>query len=57
MLSLNDHSELFVVDDDDTMRDALSAMFAGEGYHVRGFAEGGSFLEVARERPPACCST
>ena len=47
-------SEIFVVDDDETMRDALSAMFAPEGCRVTCFAEGQAFLVAARARTPAC---
>jgi FixJ family two-component response regulator len=47
-------SEIFVVDDDEIMRDALSAMLAPEGCRVTCFAEGRSFLAAARVRTPAC---
>ena len=47
-------TEIFVVDDDETMRDTLSAMFAPEGCRVTCFAEGQSFLVAARARTPAC---
>lgn len=47
-------SEIFVVDDDETMRDTLSAVFAPEGCRVTCFAEGQSFLAAARARTPAC---
>jgi FixJ family two-component response regulator len=47
-------AELFIVDDDDMVRDALSVVFAGEGYQVSGFNEGNSFLAAARMRTPAC---
>jgi len=46
--------EIFIVDDDATVRDALSVVFSLEGYHVSGFADGNSFLAAARARPPAC---
>ena len=42
--------EVFVVDDDASMLDLLDTMFTYEGYHVTGFAEGGSFLDAARIR-------
>ena len=54
-------SEIFVVDDDETMRDTLSAVFAPEGCRVTCFAEGQSFLVAARARTPnwgrspVCC--
>jgi FixJ family two-component response regulator len=47
-------NEIFVVDDDEVMRDALSAVLAPEGCRVTCFAEGQSFLAAARERTPAC---
>ena len=49
-----DGSEIFVVDDDEMMRDTLSAVLAPEGCRVTCFAEGHSFLEAARARTPAC---
>ena len=47
-------TEIFVVDDDETMRDTLSAVFTPEGYRVTCFAEGQSFLIAARARTPSC---
>ena len=47
-------SEIFVVDDDEAMRDTLSAVLAPEGCRVTCFAEGQSFLVAARARTPAC---
>jgi two-component system response regulator FixJ len=47
-------TEIFVVDDDETMRDTLSAVFVPEGCRVTCFAEGQSFLVAARSRTPAC---
>jgi two-component system response regulator FixJ len=47
-------SEIFVVDDDEMMRDTLSAMFTPEGCRVTCFAESQSFLVAARARTPAC---
>jgi FixJ family two-component response regulator len=47
-------SEIFVVDDDETMRDTLSAVLAPEGCRVTCFAEGRTFLAAARLRTPAC---
>jgi two-component system response regulator FixJ len=46
--------KLFVVDDDDAVRNLLSAVFAHEGYQVVGFAEGNSFLTAARLHTPSC---
>jgi FixJ family two-component response regulator len=46
--------EIFIVDDDPAVRDALSVVFSLEGYHVTGFGEGSTFLAAARTRTPAC---
>jgi FixJ family two-component response regulator len=47
-------TEIFVVDDDETMRDTLSAVLGPEGCRVTCFAEGLSFLSAARARTPSC---
>jgi FixJ family two-component response regulator len=47
-------NEIFVVDDDATVSDALSLILSGEGYHVTSFAEGESFLSAARAHTPGC---
>ena len=47
-------NEVFIVDDDPAVRDALSLVFMLEGYQVAGFAEGSAFLAAARARVPAC---
>ena len=46
--------EIFIVDDDPAVRDALSTVLTFEGYHVTGFAEGNSFITAARARTPVC---
>jgi two-component system response regulator FixJ len=46
--------ELFVVDDDADVRDALAAVFAADNFHVTGFADGDAFLAAARLRTPSC---
>ena len=47
--------EIFVVDDDEAMRDTLSAVLAPEGCRVTCFAEGQTFLVAApRTLTPAC---
>jgi two-component system, LuxR family, response regulator FixJ len=51
---MTDHTELFIVDDDASVRDALSAVFTVEGFDVTRFAEGESFLAEAKTRTPAC---
>ena len=47
-------SEIFVLDNDEIMRETLSAVLAPEGCRVTCFAEGHSFLATARMRAPAC---
>jgi two-component system, LuxR family, response regulator FixJ len=47
-------SDLFIVDDDANVRDALSAVFTVAGYRVTRFAEGESFLAAARATTPSC---
>ncbi|WP_029350716.1 response regulator [Bosea sp. 117] len=46
--------EIFVVDDDAAVRDALALVLSLEGYHVRVFSDGNAFLATARARVPAC---
>jgi FixJ family two-component response regulator len=46
--------EIFIVDDDPAIRDALSVVLTLEGYHVTGFSEGNGFLAAARARTPVC---
>lgn len=46
--------EIFIVDDDQAVRDALSVVFSLEGYRVTSFGEGTSFLEAAHLITPAC---
>jgi FixJ family two-component response regulator len=46
--------DIYVVDDDASVRDALSVVLTLEGFHVSGFAEGNSFLAAVRQHQPAC---
>lgn len=46
--------EIFIVDDDPAVRDALSVVLTLENYHVTSFADGGTFLTAARTRTPSC---
>jgi two-component system response regulator FixJ len=45
---------VYVVDDDTSVRDALSVMLTLEGFQVFGFADGDSFLAAVRQRQPNC---
>jgi two-component system, LuxR family, response regulator FixJ len=46
--------DIYVVDDDAAVRDALSLVLSLEGFHVSGFAEGNSFLAAVRRHEPDC---
>jgi two-component system response regulator FixJ len=46
--------EIFIVDDDQAVRDALTVIFSVEGYRVTSFADGASFLAAAHSRAPTC---
>jgi len=46
--------EIYIVDDDPSVLDALSVVFNLEGYQVSGYGEGASFLAAARAHTPAC---
>jgi two-component system response regulator FixJ len=46
--------EVFVVDDDPAVRDALSVVLTLAGYQVTAFAEGASVVAAARTRVPVC---
>src|SRR3984893_16501262 len=46
--------EIFVVDDDPLVLNALSVVLSREGYQVTGFGEGASFLAGAKTRTPPC---
>jgi FixJ family two-component response regulator len=47
-------AEIFIVDDDPLVLNALSIVLSRAGYQVTGFAEGTSFLAAARSRTPTC---
>lgn len=49
-----DAAAVFIVDDDPSVRDALSLLLRIEGFAPRAFGDAGSFLEVFRQRQPAC---
>jgi FixJ family two-component response regulator len=42
--------EVFIVDDDPTVRDVVSEVFAQAGYRAISFVDGASFVAAARER-------
>jgi two-component system, LuxR family, response regulator FixJ len=47
-------SEIFIVDDEPAVLDALSVVLSLEGYQVSAFRDSASFLAIARQRTPAC---
>jgi two-component system, LuxR family, response regulator FixJ len=47
-------NEIFIVDDDASVRAALSLVLSGEGYRVTSFVAGEAFLTAARQRTPGC---
>jgi FixJ family two-component response regulator len=46
--------EIFIVDDDNLVLNALNVVLSREGYQVTGFSEGASFLAAAKARTPTC---
>ncbi|HWW48793.1 MAG TPA: response regulator [Xanthobacteraceae bacterium] len=45
---------IYIVDDDETVRDALLLLLRIEGYQPRCFGDAESFLQAVRETPPVC---
>lgn len=48
------NSEIFIVDDDCSMREVFSAIFRKAGFRTAAFADGRSFVRLARDQIPAC---
>ena len=46
--------EIYVVDDDQDMREILEGTLAAQGFPVKTFEDGDSFLAAAAERKPIC---
>lgn len=51
---LSSRGEIFIVDDDSAVRDALSVILGLEGYQVTSFADGASVLDASRSVTPTC---
>jgi two-component system, LuxR family, response regulator FixJ len=51
---MTSRGEIFIVDDDPAVRDALSIAFSLRGYRASGFADRNLFRATARARLPAC---
>jgi FixJ family two-component response regulator len=47
-------SEIFIVDDDPSVRSALSVVLGAEGFATTGFADGESYLAAAPVQAPGC---
>ncbi len=47
-------NEVFIVDDDPSVRAAPNVMLSGEGFSVTSFVEGETFLSAAWARTPGC---
>ena len=54
MIGSETKGEVFIVDDDPTVRDLLSEVLSQAGYRAISFVDGASFIIAARERIPAC---
>lgn len=54
MLAPDPQRDVFIVDDDVSVRDALSLLFRIEGFVPRGFADGETFLVAIGLMRPAC---
>jgi FixJ family two-component response regulator len=46
--------DIYIVDDDPGIRDALSLIFRNETFDVTSFSNGASFINAARRHAPAC---
>ena len=49
-----DGLEIFVVDDDQAVRQTLTAVFSGAGHRITCFADGAALLAATRRQTPAC---
>lgn len=47
-------SEIFIVEDDASVRSALAIVLGAEGFSTTGFPDGESFLSASRSRTPGC---
>jgi FixJ family two-component response regulator len=45
---------VFIVDDDPSVRDALTLLLKIDGYAAEGFGDGGTFFEALRRTTPCC---
>ena len=54
LLAINQDSPIFIVDDDASVRDALTLLLKIEGFSTQAFGDGGSFLEALPIGNPVC---
>ena len=47
-------ARVYIIDDDDAVRDSLSVQLEATGYEVSAFPSAVGFLEIARTLPPGC---
>jgi FixJ family two-component response regulator len=53
-MQTTDKAEVFIVDDDPTVRECLAAMFTDANFGVKSFADGESFVAEAQWQKPSC---
>lgn len=53
-MSESSSGSVFIVDDDASVRDALTVVFDLEGFTARAYSNGDDFLEAIRSETPAC---
>lgn len=54
LLAMEPDSPIFIVDDDGSVRDALTSLLKIEGFASQAFGEGETFLEALHLRTPIC---
>lgn len=54
LLSITPEQPIFIVDDDPSVRDALSLLLKIEGFSTQAFGDGDAFLETLRGVSPIC---
>lgn len=54
LFAIDQHFPVFIVDDDPSVRDALSVLLRIEGFSTEVFGDGGTFLEALHTANPSC---
>lgn len=52
---MTDRTLIYVIDDDDAVRDSLEALLLAEGFDVLGFGSAEAFLAESKSSTAACC--